>query len=426
MKLLLDSCIRVLGRIRPEFIFVVLGLAFGVCLVFVTGPFQAPDESAHFRRAYHISDGYALGSRDGGRVGGLIPRGVIESIHDKTFYNIAQHPENQINSKDLCESLNRPFDAREKVFATFPESALYFPVCYIPQAIGITIGRWCGLSVLEIMYLGRVANLLCWTMMLYAAIRITPVFQWVFMLVALMPMSIFQAASLSADTPTNALAMLLTAIILRGSLLKEGNLGRLEMLTISVLCILLSLCKLAYFPITGLVLLIPVERFGGVKPKILFSGGIIGASIVTVIIWSLAVRGLYQPIYDANPNEQIYFLLARPWAFAEVFANTMVVKWDYYYFSFVGVLGWLDTFLPLWIYLTYPFVLIGLALLDKGHGRQLGPMNRLLIGTICIITFLLIELSLYIIWTKPGLWFVKGFQGRYLLPFYHTNAFTAL
>lgn len=63
-------------HLRPERVFVFLTLAAGLCLVFMTGPFQANDEITHFRRAHQISQGQLIASRQGQLVGGYIPEAV--------------------------------------------------------------------------------------------------------------------------------------------------------------------------------------------------------------------------------------------------------------------------------------------------------------------------------------------------------------
>ena len=94
-------------------------------------------------------------------------------------------------------------------------ASIYSPVAYLPQAAAIAAGRAFGLHPLALMYLGRVANLMVWIALGYAAIRAAPDLGRPLLLLLLMPMSIFQAASLSADATTNGLAALLAAVVWR-------------------------------------------------------------------------------------------------------------------------------------------------------------------------------------------------------------------
>ncbi len=68
-----------------------------------------------------------------------------------------------------------------------------------------------------IIYLARFANLLLYVLIVYSAIKLTPVHKWVFFLLALMPMTLYEAASLSADSFTIAVSFLLIALFLKFS-----------------------------------------------------------------------------------------------------------------------------------------------------------------------------------------------------------------
>jgi uncharacterized membrane protein len=58
---------------RTAWVFMVLALAAGLYMVFVTGPFQTPDEHAHFFRASQIAGGELFAVRVGKKVGGWMP-----------------------------------------------------------------------------------------------------------------------------------------------------------------------------------------------------------------------------------------------------------------------------------------------------------------------------------------------------------------
>ena len=62
---------------------------------------------------------------------------------------------------------------------------------------------------------GGFGNLLFWAALGYLALRITPTCGRPLLLLLVMPMTLFQAASLSADATTNCLAVLFTVMVLR-------------------------------------------------------------------------------------------------------------------------------------------------------------------------------------------------------------------
>ena len=400
--------------LKPEWVFVALALVAGLCMVFVTGPFQAPDEFNHFSRAYQISEGQFLGERADGRAGGWLPEGIINAR--VAFAGVAFHPKVKIQSKVMKRLWREPFDANRKVFYGFPNTVLYFPLCYLPQALGIAAGRLYGLSALEMMYAGRFLSLLCWTGVLWAAIRLTPVFKWVMVLMGLMPMALFLAASLSADTMINASSIVLVAIVLRakfgGEKLSWGT-GVL----MGGLCLAISIMKFVYCPLALLILLIPWEWYGGRKQKIAYCSGVIGAACFAVLLWGMETKAIYVPLNDSNISEQLSLILANPWRYTVVLWNTICAQWWVWIISFTGVLGWLDTRLPQWIEYSYLLVLIEASLLDVGNGRSFRIWERSAMTVFCFLCWLLIATAQYLTWSKVGADVVEGLQqGRYLIP----------
>ncbi|MHC4783298.1 MAG: DUF2142 domain-containing protein [Planctomycetota bacterium] len=412
IKFSTDSLKSVLDRLKPEAVFTVLALTGGLCMVFVNAPFEAPDEASHFWRAYHVYEGKLISSQQGNYVGGWIPKSVATA--HLPFENLVNHPENRVDREVLSKSLQEPFE-QEKCFMHLLFAGLYAPVVYVPQVIGIAAGRLLGASALGMMYAGRFVNLLCWIAVVYTAIRITPVFKWVFLLVALLPMGLYLAASLSADVSQNSISLLLLALVLRAFWQKE-SLHWKHMLAITLLCVFLAFSKQTYFPLTGLVLLIPADRFSGLRNKLLFCVTAIGLSLLVCLLWSMVIKGLYTPLHGANAPEQLSLLMGDPWGFFKILIDSIQEHWRGYAKTFIGVLGFLDTPLPNWIYFSYPFVLMGTALFDRGLGEPMDKKQRLWILAIGFGVFLLIQLSMYLTWTKPGEEIIEGVQGRYFLP----------
>lgn len=401
-------------QLKPEVVFAVLAIVFGLTLAIVNAPFQAPDEGAHFMRAYHVSQGNLMTSRRGDSVGGWIPKSVANA--PARYEYLIGHPELRLKFEQLTTDLTVSLDQENKAFFDFFTMALYAPIVYFPQAVGIIMARGCGLSPLQMMYIGRISTLLCWIAVLFVAIRIVPLFKWAFVLLALMPRSLFQASSLSADGPTNALSMLLTALMLRAIFTKQLNLGTWEALFILLTSVLLSMAKQVYLPLVGLVLLIPEGRFNGWRNKIIFCGIVLGAAVLASGLWSMAIRDFYRPWKEANAPEQMSLLMARPWIFPVIAVKSFLVTWKSLAFSLVGVLGFLDVWLPKWIYYTYPILLVTAAVFDSTCKKTLGWLPRGWILLICMCIFLLFELSMYLIWTRPGAPLVEGVHGRYFLP----------
>ena len=87
--------------------------------------------------------------------------------------------------------------------------ANYGPIGYLPQAAGIAVGRLFGAPPLICFYLARLANLLVAVTLLFFAIRLAPFGKQLFVLMALLPVTMMELASVSSDALTIAGAIVL-------------------------------------------------------------------------------------------------------------------------------------------------------------------------------------------------------------------------
>jgi len=140
--------------------------------------------------------------------------------------------------------------------------ASYGPVGYLPQAVGIGLGRLLGASPLTCFYLARLGNLLAAVALLFFAIRLAPFGKQLFMLVGLLPMTMFELASLSCDALTISGAMFFTALLLWAS--KRVTLRRVDVRARGWRrSALLLNVKPGYWALVLLVLLIRPAQLGG-------------------------------------------------------------------------------------------------------------------------------------------------------------------
>ena len=156
---------------RPERVFAVIALVFGHALVVTIPPFQSADEPYHLLRAYEITEGVLIHRQVDARgiAAGYLPVSLYKIW--LPFSHLGFHPERRASVSDIREALRVPLNSRERIFVTFPGTAHFSPVCYLPQCLGIILGRVLGAPPLAMLYLGREFNLLFWTLLAYWAMR---------------------------------------------------------------------------------------------------------------------------------------------------------------------------------------------------------------------------------------------------------------
>ena len=202
--------------INPQTAFLIIGLIYGFGFLIVTPAFQVPDEYEHFYRSLYVSEGHIVPEKLGDISGVYVPESVkyTSDTVNQEWYTFLQEKNNKTN---LTSLLYLPFNNKNMVFEDISRIFVitYSPVPYIISAFVIDIGKSFNLAPLALMYVGRLANLLAWVFLTYLAIKITPIYKWVFFMLALLPMTLFEAASLSADSFMLGLSFLIIAVFFK-------------------------------------------------------------------------------------------------------------------------------------------------------------------------------------------------------------------
>lgn len=143
-----------------------------------------PDEVNHYVCAYGIVHGYLL-SPEGGNM--PIPDNLIPyEWYTYTPYILFHHFKMNINSLDSIIHNN-------------VNMALYSPISYIFQVLGIGIADLFCNNTYILVLAGSVTNIAGCTILIYYAIKFVPYGKGVIAFISLLPMALQERASLSVD-----------------------------------------------------------------------------------------------------------------------------------------------------------------------------------------------------------------------------------
>ena len=402
---------------RPNRFLLVAGLACGLAFLFGTPPFQAPDETTHFYRAYAVSEGN-LGSRRGDDGFGAVLPASLQEIGTSLRGDLPFRPDVKMPTERIFQALRVPLEPERRRFTDYRTSALFTPVGYLPQAAGIAIVRWLGAGPLVLFYVARLANLLAATLLIAVALRRLPAYPWLLTMLALTPMALFLRASVSPDALSTAAAFLLAATVARLAWGEEEQ-GRWQDFAVLTLCTaVLCLAKPVYLPLVLLVLVIPAARFpeGRRGVVLLVHGAVTAAAFALALTTAGAVDVSIRPDAPIDPDRQIADALADPLRVAGILIEDYLHHGRRYVAQIVGQLGWLDVNLPKPLLWGYALVLGLLAAVDTRREVAVSPWQRALLLLMTIATLALVSASQYASWTPYGAKHVEGIQGRYFIP----------
>jgi len=414
---------------KPEGFFLVFSILFGLLFVFLVPPLETPDENSHFLRAYQISDANLVSQKfeKDGRIhyGSNIPISVNTSLK-ALMGNVPGQPLNKFDKSLLRQYLGQPLD-RQKTEKTIIEAGgMYSPVVYIPQLIGINFGKIFNASPLILTWLARLVNLLFWVVIIFLAIKILPFAKWALVILALSPIAVFISGSSSPDVLNISLSFLFVSMIFSTFSNKQIT-KRFWVILLAVLSVL-ALSKPVCLLFALLFFAIPVSRFKSTLKYIAFCiGGLLLAGTLFVI-WNYQVRDIiYAAVYSQSGglyisvNDQLSYILHNPFEYMKIILNNYVLVspgtyGDAVLITFFGVLGWLDTHIPLWTIMLYLLALFMALLHQFGRGIALTVKQKAIVLGVFMLFMVGNITAMYFNATPVGNHVISGVQGRYFIP----------
>lgn len=408
-----------LQSITPERAFVVIGGLSMLVMLLITPPYMVPDETMHFKRAYSVSMAKVRPEYSGETPGFFGPASIQESI--SSHFQPGAYP---ATLDFTLEQLQRPLQPERELFMDFRPEAIYLPLGYLPQASGILLGRLLGAGTVELVYLARLGNLVFAMLLIVWALRHLPNGREPVLLVALLPMSQHLIASASPDAMTIAGGMLFTAAMWR-ALVEDDWDGR-QLALIIFAAVLMCSTRWIYAPLLGIGAAAP---FVGQRcwQKWIAVGALGTAALAIVLISSAwaqsmgSLAGSSRPGTDVQLHKQL--LLSEPVSTGVYLLVSFVHDLPKLIKGVLGILGWNNLFMPLWLY-GLLLAMVPLALLASARNaaqwqRYQGAITvplALWIAAIVALVVVLVQVGLFLIWTRVGAPYVEGVQGRYFQP----------
>lgn len=387
--------------------FIPVALFCGLMFMAVTPVLRGADEELHFYRAYEVSKGYIVSDVYNEIGGRRLPSSLKSASPENTL---------QFNFSQLKEKMSIPLNKNETEFIPFTTASLYSPVQYLPQAIGILIGRIINLNPIFIAYLGRLTNFFVWLLLCYMALRNIKG-KTLMYLVALLPMTLHTATTLSPDALTNSLSLLFISYIVRLAYFeKEKPITNINILCVFIMAVSLSLCKIVYLPLCLLFLLVPISKFKSKKDYICWQIILVLSCVLVNLLWlCVSFKFLIEVKEGVSGTGQIKYILKNPIDYLFIFFRTTAYFFNMYIQTMIGAnLCLFDVPIYYWVSDVYLVLLIYTSFVSKALDTK--KYDRYIVIFISAVIFMLINTSLYIQWTPVGDSFIDGIQGRYFTP----------
>jgi hypothetical protein len=411
----------------PALVFALLSLSFGSAIIVVNPPLRGPDEISHFLRIYSYTRGELLPVTEiNGRKGIFVEPVLYERLHffKDSGERFARYRDAGFRYGRVMAEYHNIIGARDDeaaqtpMFAPFAGTEGYSPAAYAPYILAAAIGRLLSLDLPELLFLMRFLGLVVFTAVTAYAIAVTPALPWAFVLIAMLPVSLYNRVVLSADGAALSYALVITALCFRAALNPAG--GRVWERSLWM-----TLCVLAKQPQIVFVLL---ELMSGRLRELLGRWKSIAIVVLPGVIlsplWVILVsadvaawrvrEGHDYPVEQFDPLWKLAYMWEHPFHFP-LATWTALREWGAPLWpELIGILGWQDIVLPPWTYivLTALLLLVPLQKLPLGGTRA---RVAIVTGFAVLSYFMLVYLIFFLTYTPVASPHVLGVQGRYFV-----------
>src|SRR5438309_2097109 len=410
---------------RPAFVFVLLSFVFGSAISVVVPPLRGPDEIAHFLRIYSYTRGGLLPAAEvGGRKGVFVEHELYTqlSFFKNAGERFVRNREQGLRYGEIMKEYPHPGgtlheEGEATKFMPFAGTEGYNPVAYAPYVLAVIIGNLLGLDFPNTLLLMRFVGLIAFTALAAYAIKVTPTLKWAFVLIAMLPVSIYNRSVLSADGAALTYALVITAL----SFSAVQRYGRVWERSLWM-----TLCALSKQPQIVFVLLeLMVCRMTDLRRRWRSLALVAAPAFILSPLWVVAVsadiaawrllEGETHPREHSDPLWKLAYMWEHPLHFPLAAWTAMTVWGDRLWQELIGILGWQDILLPPWTY----FVLTVFLLLVPLQKLDLDGVVRSRVAVLTGLGVLAYVVTVYLIffltYTPLNVDHVRGVQGRYFV-----------
>ena len=366
-------------------------------ITFVIQPiFSVPDEGTHFANAYEL---FHQDTKNDNFSSYRIPNNI--DMYREFQFITSFTEKGDYNQDDL--TLNLTSDK----------------IQYIPSAVGMLVGQWIYPSTGVILSFGRLFNAIFYAVVIYFAIKKAKFGQWMMAAVALLPMSIQQAVSVSYDvffyvTIFVGFSLITNLVTRQRRMTWKDYLYVGFIICLSLLAKRPSLAILLYFVALPVYLVRPniITNFVDAIWKF-FNRHRLAFVVLIISTVLLFLQYCFRNYGGLSRGLQVLFnTFFRPEIKPDL--DPVLIT------GVVGNFGWLTHRFSEW-FVILDFIFLFLILLNE---QKIKLQNRFLFTSTMIFlgNILVVSLTMFLFWTintlkEYDIMYVSGEQGRYYTPF---------
>ena len=271
VEILVVSCVAILGSFAIIFYcnnnekedlwksaFIIV-LIFGIMCSMLMPFFCAPDEYEHFVRSEITSTGQLVPQFENNSYQTIQAYADIQNhlgFQRDNHWNIIGVTHGTVFTS---QAMDTPINySSYSVNNSFAQNPFYG---YLAQGLGMDIAKLLNLNLVWLLWLGRICNLIMYAAFAAIAVKKTPILKVPFIVMACIPLAVYQASSLSIDAFINGLSLVVIAYFFYMYKSPKRSLTRRHIVIFSRLCLLLAISKISLFLFCLLWVIVPKDNF---------------------------------------------------------------------------------------------------------------------------------------------------------------------
>ena len=385
-----------------------------------------PDENVHIYTAYRMSEiflGNASSSSEYISMRKTDQEMFVDPIemqHDEEMIEKYYLRSSEKPCKDYTENFNQSSIIRAN------------DIAYVLPAIGISVGKICGLNGFYTLLLGRLSNFVLYILLGYWAIKLIPFCKLIPFFIALLPMSLQQGMSYSYDSIiiSSSLFVVSSSLSIYYDTVQSNRSKKILVISIALFSLILLLLKgHAYFLIGLFPLFLYLNKKYDlnkyVKPTIIFLIGVVALYFLISLVFLFCVKSnlVTEPVNpiawsNNDPGYTIQYFINHPIDLFYILGKTLFVNFLFYWQSSIcSYLGWLNINVPYYYTFIYSLLMIIGVFENESSSEYYLDKSIILYNSLSgIITIIGIVFALIIAWTPMQYSTAMGVQGRYFIP----------
>lgn len=399
-------------KLQPHIVYIILALIMGGMYIFVIPLCAQSDEPEHIFRTFQVAKGEVISPVINGEFITEMPESIIDMV--------------QVNSEAKKREYKKYYDIKEMMEIELNEEQTtqirtvgnYLGISYFPHALGVKIGMLFNMNPYYSAMLGRITGLVTIILLFALGIKKLPYHKLFATIILLSPVVLSYTACFSADSVLLVAAFLMFSYVLYYMHTKE-KISKKDYVIFAILTFILSVSKMAYLPLIGVLMFIPKECFENTKIKsskikLLIVGIFIIFGMISALWW-MNTANISATTGDAsNTNSWIY---SKPLSYLIVlFRNTATNAYSYLENAFAGHFLCHNQVNPYAIVpLTYIIISV-IAFLSDENKEKTTMMQKIITVGIIALVYALVATAMYVYNTSYKEGIIIGVQGRYLLP----------